>query len=400
MAFVIVGASLAGANAAQTLRTEGFTGDIVMIGQEPERPYERPPLSKDYLLGDKELDEAFVHPLSWYQDQRIDLRLSTKVTALDPAAKTLTLSSGEQVGYEKVLIATGARPRRLNLGGNVRYLRTMADSKALRQELKPGARVVVIGAGWIGLEVAAAGRKHGAEVSVVERDSLPLRNVLGDELGAIYRDIHLSHGVKFHFGRSIVSASDGSVTLDDGTSLPADLIVVGVGVEPETELAVGAGLDVGNGIIVSESLRTSAEDVYACGDVANWQHPLIGERIRVEHWENARQSGMAAAKSMLGQQVSYDWIPYFYSDQYDVGMEYSGFVRLDRYPQVIFRGSVEAHEFVAFWVTDGRIMAGMNVNIWDVQDDIRALVRAGHSGKSIDPAQLANPRIGFREILG
>lgn len=396
---MIVGASLAGVNAAETLRTEGYTGDIVMIGDEPERPYERPPLSKGYLLGDKELDEAFVHPASWYSEQRIDLRLSTTATTLDPGAKTVTLSSGERIDYTKVLLATGARPRQLDLGGHVRYLRTMDDSKVLKQELKPGARVVVIGAGWIGLEVAAAGRKHGAHVTVVETDSLPLRKVLGDELATFYRDVHESNHVAFHFGRKVASATDAAVTLDDGTLLPADLIVAGVGIAPATELATGAGLTVGNGIVCDRSLRTSAENVYACGDVANWQHPLIGERIRVEHWENARQSGMAAARSMLGQDVSYDWIPYFYSDQYDVGMEYSGYVKPDWYPQVVLRGSLESREFIAFWVRDGRVLAGMNVNVWDVQDDIRTLVKAGFSGTQVDLSRLADPQAPLGELL-
>lgn len=398
MAFVIVGASLAGANAAETLRTEGYAGDIIMIGDEPEPPYERPPLSKGYLLDNQDLESAFVHPSSWYKEHAIGLRLSTSVTALDPGAKTVTLSSGEQLSYEKLLIATGARPRRLDLAGDVRYLRNMEDSRSLKSALKPGTHVVVIGAGWIGLEVAAAARTRGAQVAVVEMDSLPLRQVLGDELGALYRDLHASHDVTFHFGRSVASSSDRAVVLDDGTSIPADLIVVGVGVAPAAELAAQAGLEVDNGIVVSESLQTSDPDVYACGDVANWFNPLVGARMRVEHWENARQSGMAAARAMLGQPVSYDWIPYFFSDQYDVGMEYSGWIGADGYDRVVFRGDPDQREFIAFWVKDGRVLAGMNVNVWDVHDDIRALVAAGYSGKAVDLMKLADPQAPLGDV--
>jgi 3-phenylpropionate/trans-cinnamate dioxygenase ferredoxin reductase subunit len=390
MAYVIVGASLAGANAAETLRAEGYTGEIVLVGEEPELPYERPPLSKGFLLGNQALEEAFVHPTDWYRSNEISLYLSTRATSLDVAGKRLTLSSGEQLGYEKLLLATGARPRPFDLPG-ARYLRVMRDSQELKELLTPGRRVVIIGAGWIGLEVAAAGRTHGAEVTVVELDRLPLRRVLGDELAEFYRDVHVDKGVEFHFGHATTAADETSVTLDDGTVIPADVIVVGVGVAPNTELAEDAGLAVDNGIVVSESLETSAKDVFACGDVASWSHPWLGTHVRVEHWENARQSGMAAARAMLGQPVSYDWIPYFYSDQYDVGMEYSGYVGRDGYDSVVYRGDRQSREFIAFWVKDGRVLAGMNVNVWDVQDQIRALIKAGYEGKSVDLDRLADP---------
>jgi len=397
MAFVIVGASLAGANAAETLRAEGFTGEIVMVGEEVELPYERPPLSKGFLLGNQALEEAFVHPAEWYQEKGISLYLSTRATALDVAAKQLTLSSGEQLGYEKLLLATGARPRPFDLAG-ARYLRVMQDSREIKELLTEGRRVVVIGAGWIGLEVAAAGRTHGAEVTVVELDRLPLRRVLGDELAEFYRDVHVDKGVTFHFGHSVTAADGESVTLDDGTVIAADVLVAGVGVVPNTELAEGAGLTVDNGIVVSESLETSAADVFACGDVASWRHPSLDTNVRVEHWENARQSGMAAARAMLGQSVTYDWIPYFYSDQYDVGMEYSGYVGRDGYDTVVYRGDRQAREFIAFWVKDGRVLAGMNVNVWDVQDPIRALIKAGYEGKSVDLDRLADPDVPLDQL--
>ena len=310
MAYVIVGASLAGVNAAETLRAEGYTGEIVMVGEEAELPYERPPLSKGYLLGNQALEEAFVHPAEWYQTNEISLYLSTRATALDVQDKRLTLSSGEQLSYEKLLLATGARPRPVELPG-ARYLRVMRDSRELKELFTPGRQVAVIGAGWIGLEATAAARTHGAQVTVVELDQLPLRRVLGDELAAFYRDVHVDKGVTFHFGHSIAGVGEGSVTLDDGTVIPAEVIVAGVGVVPNTELAEDAGLTVENRIVVSQSLETSAKDVFACGDVASWSHPSLGGHVRVEHWENARQSGMAAARAMLGQPVVYDWIPYF-----------------------------------------------------------------------------------------
>ncbi len=397
MTIVIAGASLAGVNAAETLRSEGFTGPIVMIGSEPDLPYERPPLSKGYLLGNDELDSVFVHPAQWYQDHDIELRLSTTVTAIDPAGKTVTVDDGAQIGYSKLLLATGARPRRLDLAGNVFYLRDVRDSQRLKAALRLGAHVAVIGAGWIGLEVAAAARSHGCQVTVIEMDSLPLRKVLGDEVATIYRDLHTSHGVTFHFGRSVAGSGENAITLDDGTIIPADVIVVGVGIQPNTELASDAGLAVDNGVVVSSSLVTSDPDIFACGDIANWEHPLLGTRIRVEHWENARQSGQLVARSLLGQDVAYDWIPYFYSDQYDAGMEYSGWTG-DGYEEVVFRGSAEEREFIAFWLKEGRVVAGMNVNVWDVQDDIRALITASSRGLTVSAADLANPEVALSSL--
>jgi 3-phenylpropionate/trans-cinnamate dioxygenase ferredoxin reductase subunit len=403
MAFVIVGASLAGVNAAEALRAEGFTGQITMIGDEPAPPYERPPLSKAYLLGNAPLDSVFVHPLEWYAAQDIQLRLSTRVVALAPEERTVTLDSAEQIGYDRLLLATGARPRRLDVPGadlpHVRYLRTVSDSSALKSLLGAGRHVVVIGAGWIGMETAAAFRSHGGVVSVVEMDTLPLRRVLGDEVAAVFRDLHVAHGVTFHFGQSVAAVTPSAVLLADGSSIPADLVIVGVGVTPATELAASAGLSVDNGVLVSASLQTSHAEIFACGDVANWAHPLLGTRVRVEHWENARQSGQAAGRAMLGLPVSYDWIPYFFTDQYDLGMEYSGWVAPGEYDSVVFRGSVRTREFLAFWVRDGRVVAGMNVNIWDVHDDIRALIAAGFAGKTVDLARLAQPDLPLGELV-
>ncbi|GAA2578657.1 FAD-dependent oxidoreductase [Dactylosporangium fulvum] len=411
--FVIVGASLAGAKAAETLRAEGFTGRIVLIGEEGERPYERPPLSKGYLLGKEEAREkAFVHPPSWYDEQGIDLRLATRVTHLDPAAHTVTLDGVDVLPYDKLLLTTGSRVRTLSVPGadlhGVRYLRTVDEADALLEHLRAADNVVVVGAGWIGLETAAAARKHGANVTVVEQAALPLQRVLGDEVATVYADLHRANGVEFRFGTSVASFSgDGalsSVVLTDGTELPADVAIVGVGIQPNTELAVDGGLAVDDGILVDAGLRTSDPDVYAAGDVVNQEHPLLGRRVRVEHWANALNGGKAAGKALLGEEVVYDRVPYFFTDQYDLGMEYSGHIGPEGYDRVVFRGDPsivdgKAPECVVFWVKDGRVLAGMNVNVWDVTDDIQKLVRAGWSGTAVDLDRLADPGVPLGELL-
>jgi len=405
--FVVVGASLAGAKAVETLRAEGFQGRLVLVGEETERPYERPPLSKGYLNGKDPRDKAFVHDSGWYGQHNVDLLLGVRATTLDAGAHTLTLDGFEPVRYSKLLLATGSRVRRLDIPGNdlngVRYLRTLTESDALVDAFKPGANVVIVGAGWIGLEAAAAARNRGASVTIVEVDTLPLRRVMGDEVATIYRDLHVAHGVTFHFGAETreFRGSGGHLTgvlLADGTELPADVALVGVGILPAVELAAVAGLTVDNGIVTDAALRTSDPDVYACGDVARSMNPLLGKAIRVEHWANALNGGKAAAKSMLGQEVVYDRVPYFYSDQYEHGMEYSGYVEPGGYDSVVFRGDPASGEFIAFWVRDGRVLAGMNVNIWDVVEDIQTLVRAGYGGQSVDLARLADPAVPLSEL--
>jgi 3-phenylpropionate/trans-cinnamate dioxygenase ferredoxin reductase subunit len=413
--FVIVGASLAGAKAAETLRAGGFTGKIVLIGEETERPYERPPLSKDHLMGKEGAREkAFVHEPGWYAEHDVDLRLAVRATHLDPAAHTLTLDGVDVLRYDKLLLATGSRVRTLDVAGTdlngVRYLRTVDESDALLEHLRTATNVVVVGAGWIGLETAAAARHHGASVTVVELADLPLQRVLGDEVAAVYAGLHRAHGVDFRFGASVARFSgDGgrlaSVVLADGTELPADLAVVGVGIRPNTELAVDGGLAVDDGILVDAGLRTSDPDIYAAGDVVNLNHPGLGHRIRVEHWANALNGGKAAGQALLGEEVVFDRVPYFFSDQYDLGMEYSGFAAPGGYDRVVFRGDPsvaggKAPEFIAFWVKDGRVLAGMNANVWDVTDDIQQLVRAGWAGTPVDLDRLADPGVPLGELLG
>jgi 3-phenylpropionate/trans-cinnamate dioxygenase ferredoxin reductase subunit len=398
--YVIVGASLAGAKAAEGLRDNGFTGRIVLVGEETERPYERPPLSKDYLLGSASRDKAYVHEASWYQEHGVELMLGVRATDLDPAAHLLTLDGYEPLRYDKLLLTTGSRVRRLDVPGTdlhgVRYLRTLPEADALVDAAGKLRRVVVVGAGWIGLETAAAFRTHGAEVTVVELDQAPLRRVLGDEVAAVFTGLHREHEVTFRFGVSVAEfrGTGGqleSVVLSDGSALPADLAIIGVGITPAVELAEAAGLAVKNGIVTDAAMRTSDPDIYAAGDVASIAHPLVGKRIRVEHWSNALNGGKAVARSMLGEPLAYDRVPYFFTDQYDLGMEYAGYVEPGGYDRVVFRGDVAGREFIAFWVKDGRVLAGMNVNVWDVQDEIQALVRNGFAGKTVDLTRLADP---------
>jgi 3-phenylpropionate/trans-cinnamate dioxygenase ferredoxin reductase component len=390
--FAIVGASLAGAKAAETLRAEGFDGRIVLIGEEPERPYERPPLSKEYLRGEVEA-RPYVHAEEFYAENEIELRRSTSVEAIDPGASTLTVAGGETLAFERLLLTTGAAPRRVRLTGaaldGVHYLRSVRDSEAIRERIDAGGRLVTIGAGWIGAEVAASARQKGCEVTILEMAELPLERVLGPELGAVYRDIHSGHGVAFIGGVKVEEIEGdrtvAAVRLADGRRIDADFVVVGVGVEPRTRLAEAAGLEISNGVACDATLRTSAPNVFAAGDVASALHPFYGRRLRVEHWFNALEQGPAAARNLLGRDEPYEKIPYFFSDQYEVGMEYAGFATA--WDEVVIRGDLDAREFIAFWLEGGRVVAGMNVNVWDVTDGIQELIR---SRAEVDPRRLAD----------
>jgi 3-phenylpropionate/trans-cinnamate dioxygenase ferredoxin reductase component len=388
--FVIVGAGMAGGKAVETLREEGFDGRVVLVGAEAERPYERPPLSKDYLRGEAERGGVYLQEdAGWYEQHDVELRTSTTIASLDAAGRAVVLADGERVDYDALLLATGAEPKRPPIAGadldGVHVLRTFEDSDALHAVIDAGGRLVVVGAGWIGCEVAASARQKGMEVALIETQSVPLEGVLGPELGAFYRDVHADQGVALHLGTG-VEAIEGAgraerVRTSDGTVLEADAVVLGVGVAPRTQLAEGV-LDVDNGILVDASLRTSVEGVFAAGDVANHDHPLFG-RLRVEHWANALEQGPSAARAMLGQDAVYERVPYFFSDQYDVGMEYAGHSAPD--DEVVFRGDPAGREFIAFWLRDGRVTAGMNVNVWDVNEHIQELVR---SGASVDADRL------------
>jgi 3-phenylpropionate/trans-cinnamate dioxygenase ferredoxin reductase subunit len=392
--FVIVGASLAGAKAAEELRSQGFDGRVVLIGAEPERPYERPPLTKDYLRGESEREKAYVHAAGFYSEQDIELKTTTTVTAIDPTGGHVTLATGRRLDFDRLLLATGAEPRRISVEGaeleGVHYLRTLSDCEVLRERFEKGGRVVVVGGGWIGCEFAASARQRGLEVVVVDPQALPNERIFGPEIGAFYRDVHVQHGVEMVLGDDVAALLGDSavraVRTAGGREISCDFVVVGIGVTPQVELAVAANLAVENGILVSDALQTSAANVFAVGDVASAAHPFYGERIRLEHWANALNQGPAAARSMLGQATSYDRIPYFYSDQYDVGMEYSGYA--PKWDEVVFRGERDSGEFIAFWLKDQRVVAGMNVNVWDVTEHIQALIRAR---KPIETAALRDP---------
>ncbi|GGV57368.1 NAD(P)/FAD-dependent oxidoreductase [Streptomyces spectabilis] len=413
--FVIVGGGLAGAKAAETLRAEGFTGRVILIGDERDHPYERPPLSKGYLLGKEDRDSVFVHEPAWYAQADVELHLGQTVVAIDRAAHTVRLGDGTVIRYDKLLLATGAEPRRLDVPGTglagVHHLRRLAHADRLRHVLaalgRDNGHLVIAGAGWIGLEVAAAAREYGAEVTVVEPEPTPLHSVLGPEVGQMFADLHAEHGVRFHFGARLteIIGQDGMVLAartDDGEEHPAHDVLAAIGAAPRTALAESAGLALvdradGGGIAVDISLRTSDPDIYAAGDVAAVRHPLFDTRLRVEHWANALNGGPAAARAMLGEEVTYDRVPYFFSDQYDVGLEYSGWAPPGTYDQVVIRGDAGKREFIAFWLREGQVLAGMNVNVWDVTEVIQKLVRAGARP---DPDALADPSRPLTSLLG
>ncbi|MFF9206255.1 NAD(P)/FAD-dependent oxidoreductase [Streptomyces sp. NPDC014986] len=413
--FVIVGGGLAGAKAAETLRAEGFTGRVILICDERDHPYERPPLSKGYLLGKEERDSVFVHEPAWYARHDVELHLGQTVDAVDRAAKTVRFGEdGTTVRYDKLLLATGAEPRRLDIPGTdlagVHHLRRLAHAERLRGVLaslgRDNGHLVIAGAGWIGLEIAAAARQYGAEVTVVHRGPTPLHSVLGPEVGQLFAELHRERGVRFHFGAALteITGQDGmvlAVRTDDGEEHPAHAVLAAIGAAPRTSLAQAAGLELadradGGGVLVDARLRTSDPDIHAAGDVASFPHTLFGTRLRVEHWANALNGGPAAARAMLGRDVTYDRVPYFFTDQYDLGMEYSGWAPPGSYDQVVIRGDAGRREFIAFWVRDGHVLAGMNVNVWNVTDPVQGLVR---SRTRVDTEALANPRVPLESLV-
>jgi 3-phenylpropionate/trans-cinnamate dioxygenase ferredoxin reductase component len=401
--YMIVGASLAGAKAAEELRERGFDGRVVLLGSEPERPYERPPLTKDYLRGESPREKAYVHEDGFYTDRAIELETGTTVAAIDPVAARVTLPDGRELPFDRLLLATGAEARRIPVPGadldGIHYLRTLADCDILRDRLHGGGHVVVVGAGWIGSEFAASARQRGLNVTIIDPVSLPNERIFGAEIGAFYRNVHAQHGVELVLGEGVEAfQGDGTVArvrTTAGRTIECDFAVVGIGVAPRVALAQQAGLEVDNGILVDEKLQTSAPNVFAAGDVARGWQPFYGERIRVEHWANALHQGPAAAQAMLDEPVSYDRIPYFYSDQYDVGMEYSG--HAPKWDEIVFRGDPDAAAFVAVWLKDERVVAGMNVNVWDVNAHVEALIR---TRQPADVRALRDPDTPLESLVG
>ena len=400
--FVIVGASLAGAKAAAELRERGFDGRVVLVGTEQELPYERPPLSKEYLRGESERDGMQVHDQALYKDQEIELRLGTTATGIDVVTGSVELGGGNPLRFDALLLTTGSSPRRLQLPGaeleGIHYLRTIADSDAIRARIARGGHLAVIGSGWIGSEVAASARQGGVEVTMVSDEALPNARVFGQAVGQFYRDLHAGHGVELVLGDGAAAfEGDGSVSgvrTDSGRVVECDFVVVGAGATPNVELGQRAGLDTDNGILVDPRLQSSAPNVFAAGDIANHWHPFYERRVRVEHWANALNQGPAAARSMLGDTAPYGELPYFFSDQYDAGMEYSGLNAPS--DEVVFRGDRAGGEFVAFWLHDGVVTAGMNVNVWDVNEHVQALIR---SRKQFDVAALTDPDTPLESLV-
>jgi 3-phenylpropionate/trans-cinnamate dioxygenase ferredoxin reductase subunit len=400
---VIVGAGLAGARAAESLRKTGYEGSITLLGDEADRPYLRPPLSKEYLRGESEREQVYVHAESFYGENRIDLRPSTRVRSIKPARREVVLDDEGRVPFDRLLIATGARPRMLPLPGadlpGVLALRTIDDADAIRAAAGEAERIAVIGAGWIGSEVAASLRMLGRQVVVIAPETIPLERVLGPDVAGVYRDLHLEHGVELRLGTTVtrIIGTDHVEGVETSASerIPVDLVVVGVGVQPRTELAVAAGLSVGDGIDVDATLESSVPGIFAAGDVASAWHPFYGKRLRSEHWANAKFQGLAAGPLMLGEGAPYERIPYFYSDQYDLGMEYTGHGSPS--DQLVVRGSLKDREFVAFWLADGRVTAGMNANIWDVAKPIERLIR---SRAVVDVDALADQSMAIDSLAG
>lgn len=403
---VILGGGLAGGRAARMLRDQGYGGEITVVAAEPHYPYQRPPLSKGVLQGSEETESVFLKPDGWYAEQNISVRTGVAATRIDTAAHRVTLADGSELDYDKLLIATGSRARALPIQGHdlngVYTLRTLDDMEALKAQLgKGGKKLVLIGSGWIGMEVAASARTLGNDVTILERDPVPLTAALGEQLGAEFKKMHEEHGVVFRMNANvegIEGSADGGVTgvRVDGETVPADLVLVGVGAIPNTELASDAGLEVENGILADASLRTSDADVFAAGDVASVMHPEVDTRIRSEHWSNAINQGKAAAQAMLGEEVSYSEIPYFYSDQYDLGMELSGYPHLMRGAQIVIRGSLDDRKYIAFWLNDGKVVAGMNVNVWDVNETVQQLIR---SGRKVDVSRLTDTSVDLAELV-
>ena len=388
---VVIGGGLAAAKAVEAVREEGFEGRVTVLADEPIRPYERPPLSKGYLVGDAEESTIYVHDDAFYTSHDIDLQLGTAATQIDREASEVLAADGTRHRYDALLIATGAEPRTLpgqDMDG-VYALRSKADSDALSAALQTARRATVIGAGWIGSEVASAARRLNTAVTIIEPLDVPLQRVLGPQVGAVFADLHRDNGVDLRTGVGLSSLRGSgaveAVALTDGTTLETDLVIVGIGVVPRTSLAEEAGLAVDNGILTDATLRTEDPKIFAAGDVARAEHPLYGTRIRVEHWANALNQGATAGRNLLGKGEIYDRLPYFYSDQYDVGLEYVGYAT--QWDDVVFRGNVSKREFIAFWVRNQHVVAAMNCNIWDVVDDLKALIAAD---KPVDLDALAD----------
>lgn len=395
---VIIGGGLAAAHAVQTLREHGYPGAITVVADEEMAPYERPPLSKDFLQGKQDAEAAIVHDAGWYAAHDVALMLGEHAVSIDRQAHTVGLDSGTRVGYRHLLLATGADSRRLHLQGaglpGVFALRRVGEARNLKAAFTAGGHLAIVGAGWIGLEVAASARQAGMEVTVVAPGSTPLGSILGDEVGGHFADLHRRHGVHLRLGLQVTAILEeegraAGLETSDG-EVPADIVLIAVGATPAVALAEAAGLETGNGILVDSALRTSDPDILAAGDVANAENTELG-RLRVEHWDNAIRQGKLAAKTILGHTDRYDWQPYFFTDQFDLGMEYVGHAGPEAH--TVIRGDLDEGEFIAFWLEDGVVTAAMNVNIWDVNDTLRALL-----GREVETARLVDEDVPLEDL--
>ena len=397
--FVVVGANLCGGTAVHTLRQEGFDGRIVLVGEEPPLPYERPPLSKEYLRGEHSLDSLFLQPSSWYEENRVEARLGTRATAVDSKDRAVALSDGERLGYDALLLATGGRPQMLPGEPLERglYLRTIGDADRIRSELKDGRHLVVVGAGFIGAEVAASARTLGLEVTCLEMLDVPLERALGKEMGRLYADIHREHGVELRTGEGVdsIEQTDGGVAVrtTQGAAIEGDAVVVGVGIEPNIELGESAGAKIDNGIVVDEYCRTTVDGVFAAGDVANHWHPVFGRHIRVEHFDNAIKQGAAAARNMMGRAEPYDDPHWFWSDQFDQNLQYAGYAA--SWDEIIIRGSTEDRNFVAFYLDSGVTLAALGLNRGK---DVRRAMKLIRNRARPDPKLLRDEDVDLRTL--
>lgn len=376
---VVVGGGLAAGSAVTELRDAGYDGDLVVLAEEHHVPYERPPLSKAVLRGEKPVESAYVHPSSWYAEHDVVVRTGSRVTAIDPVGQTVSSEVGE-TPFSALLLATGSRVRTLPIEPTdrieVRYLRSVDDATGLHDRLGPDRRLLVLGAGWIGMEAAASARQLGTAVTVVDPAEQPLLAVLGPEVGARFAAVHRDQGVDLRTRTALDHLDGGDAVLTDGSTVPVDTVLVGVGVVPNTELAEAAGLRVDNGVLVDSHLRTDHPAIYAAGDVANALHPVLGERVRVEHWQNALGQGRTAARALLGHPATYDDLPYFFTDQFDLGMEYFGHLGSGGFDELRLEDGADG-AFAAFWTRGDRLVAAMHVNQWDRSDELRDRVREG-----------------------
>jgi len=402
--FLIVGGGQAGAKAAEALRTEGFDGGISIVGEEPLLPYLRPPLSKDYLQGKVDRDSVFVHSSDWYADNDVELVLGTAAESVGLAHHNVVLTDGSRRQFDRLLLCTGSTPKILTIPGSdldgIYYLRSLVDSERIRAAFLKYARVVIIGGGWIGLEAASAARAAGLEVTLVEAAALPLIGVLGPHVAPVFAELHREHGVDVRCSVKAerlegINGHVATVVLQDGSTISTDMVIAGVGISPNVSLAQEAGIEVDNGVLVDEHLQSSHSDVFAAGDVANAFNRKLNRHVRVEHWANAEYQPAVAAMSMMGRTANYDRLPFFYSDQYDIGLEYRGYVEPGGYDRVVFRGDLAERKFIAFWLQGHRVLAGMNVNTWDVATQIEAIIA---SGLPVDVNRLADTGVSLEDV--